>query len=293
MFWNRGEKGISFTDKILEKALGDSSREPVKKIQVNKRRIEEELHEESAINHEALEEKLESANTDTQEETMHVPVVAEDAPVVVMETVLEEVEESHTAQSPDPILETAEEIEEEEAFNLLPPLKPKHIPVQVVDVPTVIPMATEDGVAHVSVPEEISFTNLHEEVNAVESETEETKYASVRDEEITPLSKEEESSGVEMSLPPAQEVELSPLERMPVHRDQYFRLESGETLKSIKDLIHSLETMNQLTWNHHVHDGRNDFANWVEHVFHDKTLAHAMRDYHNAHTLRVFLRNAF
>lgn len=40
MFWNRGEKGISLTDKILEKALGDTSHEPVKNLgkQTTKRR---------------------------------------------------------------------------------------------------------------------------------------------------------------------------------------------------------------------------------------------------------------
>ena len=305
MFWNRGEKSI--TDRILEKALGDSSLEPVKKIVVNKSRLKDALPEEETvaqdeaqneqINTEALLETEDEHTSESlsEEEIVHVSVRAEDSPIVEMETVLEEIEESHISHSPDPILETAEEKIEDEAFDLLPPLKPKHVPVHVVDIPTVIPMATEDGIAHVSMPQEIVSRN--EEIrDSAEAKTEmEVSNSRSATEFNSPeqTSQNEDLPQEELVVNTVREVELSPLERMPVHKDQYFHLESGETLKSIKDLIHGLETMNQLTWNHHVHGGRNDFANWVEHVFHDKSLGHAMRDYNNAHTLRVFLRNAF
>ena len=144
MFWNRGEKSI--TDRILEKALGDSSPEPVKKIVVNKSRLKDVLPDVETIVHDdvknehvnaepSLEKETEietesvpeqEPQSNPEEETVHVTVSAEDSPVIEMETVLEEVEESHVSHSPDPILETPEEKIEDDAFDLLPPLKPKH-----------------------------------------------------------------------------------------------------------------------------------------------------------------------
>ncbi|MBR9699500.1 hypothetical protein GOV09_03540 [Candidatus Woesearchaeota archaeon] len=52
-----------------------------------------------------------------------------------------------------------------------------------------------------------------------------------------------------------------------------FWLASGEELSTIKDLYHELAHMSDDTFNTHVNAGKNDFANWVDHVFEEHTLS--------------------
>jgi len=57
-----------------------------------------------------------------------------------------------------------------------------------------------------------------------------------------------------------------------------FYLQDGRKLRTVYHLIDELETMTDDVFRHHVNEFRNDFANWVEHVFDDKALAEEMRE---------------
>ncbi|MFT4261047.1 MAG: hypothetical protein ACMXX9_01290 [Candidatus Woesearchaeota archaeon] len=58
---------------------------------------------------------------------------------------------------------------------------------------------------------------------------------------------------------------------------KYFLLVSGESVKSVKELADVLEDHND-AFKHHVTGDRNDFADWVEHVFNSKKLANSLRE---------------
>jgi|GEM_PF-2067622 len=62
----------------------------------------------------------------------------------------------------------------------------------------------------------------------------------------------------------------------PVKKEQVFFLKNGVELKTIKDLITALNTMDDETFLHHVNESRNDFSNWVKYVFKDKKLSEDM-----------------
>jgi hypothetical protein len=75
--------------------------------------------------------------------------------------------------------------------------------------------------------------------------------------------------------------------------EQYtFNLSDGRKLKSVYELIDELETMSDDTFRHYVTDMENHFANWVEHVFSEKTLADEMRHIRNRiDTQRAILKH--
>lgn len=56
-----------------------------------------------------------------------------------------------------------------------------------------------------------------------------------------------------------------------------FYLQDGRRLESIYELIDELETMSEDMFRRHVDKFNNDFANWIEHVFEEKTLAEELR----------------
>jgi hypothetical protein len=49
------------------------------------------------------------------------------------------------------------------------------------------------------------------------------------------------------------------------------------TLTNLYELIDALETMSDETFRHHVNPAKNDFAQWVQDVFSEHTLAHELR----------------
>jgi hypothetical protein len=55
--------------------------------------------------------------------------------------------------------------------------------------------------------------------------------------------------------------------------EEYFVLKNGRVLKNLYELTNSLTSMDDDTFSHHVNNEKNDFANWVRHVFHDEQLA--------------------
>lgn len=56
-----------------------------------------------------------------------------------------------------------------------------------------------------------------------------------------------------------------------------FNLEDGRVLRNVKDLMKALETMSDNIFKHHVNAHRNDFSNWLDHVFGYKELARNLR----------------
>jgi hypothetical protein len=60
-----------------------------------------------------------------------------------------------------------------------------------------------------------------------------------------------------------------------------FNLQDGRKLRSIYELIDELETMTDETFRQYATDFENHFANWIEHVFSEKSLAEEIRHVHN------------
>ncbi|MFP4567442.1 MAG: hypothetical protein ACLFN8_00710 [Candidatus Woesearchaeota archaeon] len=60
--------------------------------------------------------------------------------------------------------------------------------------------------------------------------------------------------------------------------NKHFNLSNGETISSIRELKEKLKSMSDAVFYHHVNDHRNDFANWVDHVFHNNELANKLRE---------------
>jgi len=55
---------------------------------------------------------------------------------------------------------------------------------------------------------------------------------------------------------------------------------NGGTLKSGRELVSALETMDEWTFRYHVNtdNNKNDFAAWIRDVFHDNSLADKLQD---------------
>lgn len=59
--------------------------------------------------------------------------------------------------------------------------------------------------------------------------------------------------------------------------EHHFVLQDGRAVKTIYQLVDELETMSEEMFQHHVNEYKNDFANWIEHVFDEKHLADELR----------------
>ncbi|MBR9699721.1 hypothetical protein GOV09_04660 [Candidatus Woesearchaeota archaeon] len=64
------------------------------------------------------------------------------------------------------------------------------------------------------------------------------------------------------------------LKQAPQHK--VFVLADGKILKDIRGLAYAMKEIGDDVFWHHVNDARNDFANWVRHVFRDEKLAEAL-----------------
>ena len=56
-----------------------------------------------------------------------------------------------------------------------------------------------------------------------------------------------------------------------------FYLKNDESISSITQLKEKLPSMSLDVFNHHVNEYRNDFAEWIDHVFNYKALANKIR----------------
>ncbi len=61
-----------------------------------------------------------------------------------------------------------------------------------------------------------------------------------------------------------------------VHPKYHFVTLKGEKIKNLVDLYNSVKTMDDITFNHHVNDFKNDFHNWVRDIHQDNELANAL-----------------
>ncbi|MBD3209547.1 hypothetical protein GF367_03970 [Candidatus Woesearchaeota archaeon] len=56
-------------------------------------------------------------------------------------------------------------------------------------------------------------------------------------------------------------------------KDQVFVMVNGHRLKNVKELADAMEKIEDYVFNHHVTQDKNDFANWLHHVFAEIDLA--------------------
>jgi hypothetical protein len=60
--------------------------------------------------------------------------------------------------------------------------------------------------------------------------------------------------------------------------NEYFYVCDGTIIKSFDDFIKKLREMNDLIFSYHVNDRKNDFSNWIDHVFEDRGLANRIKN---------------
>ena len=60
------------------------------------------------------------------------------------------------------------------------------------------------------------------------------------------------------------------------HEKKFFS-NDGRVLSNLGELPNALENMSQDTFTHHVNHGKNDFANWADHVMGEQKLAASLR----------------
>ena len=65
---------------------------------------------------------------------------------------------------------------------------------------------------------------------------------------------------------------------MNINPEHYFVLTGGKTIKDLKELIEILKTIDKKTFEYHVTDTKNDFANWIRYVFKNRKLADTIDD---------------
>ncbi len=71
--------------------------------------------------------------------------------------------------------------------------------------------------------------------------------------------------------------------------ENYFILANGQPIKNVKELADVLEHLADDVFRHHVTDDKNDFANWVEHIFEDIDLAKEIAGTKDKHHTRIVL----
>ena len=65
---------------------------------------------------------------------------------------------------------------------------------------------------------------------------------------------------------------------MQINPEHYFVLKSGERIKSLEELITILNIISKETFEFHVNEEKNDFANWIQYVFKAPKLAESISD---------------
>ncbi|MBN2459055.1 hypothetical protein JXB28_02125 [Candidatus Woesearchaeota archaeon] len=70
-------------------------------------------------------------------------------------------------------------------------------------------------------------------------------------------------------------------DKQDIPHEKWFFFAHGRKAKNIEGLKEVMEKIDDIEFNHHVNDQRNDFANWVEHVFGEQELAARLRKTYN------------
>lgn len=68
------------------------------------------------------------------------------------------------------------------------------------------------------------------------------------------------------------------LQKKEVTPEHHFTLKNGQKLTSFRDLLEALSFIDDETYNYHVTEDRNDFAEWVEHILEEEKLAEKIRN---------------
>jgi acetate kinase len=63
-----------------------------------------------------------------------------------------------------------------------------------------------------------------------------------------------------------------------VNPEHYFVLHGGKVIKDLNELVQTLKTIDKKTFEYHVTDSKNDFANWIRYVFRNWKLAETIAD---------------
>lgn len=59
--------------------------------------------------------------------------------------------------------------------------------------------------------------------------------------------------------------------------EYHFILKDGKKLKNVFELVDSLKDMHEEVFREHVNEVRNDFANWLEDIFNERSLAEELK----------------
>ena len=65
---------------------------------------------------------------------------------------------------------------------------------------------------------------------------------------------------------------------MKINPEHYFVLFGGKTIKDLDELLQVLKTIDKKTFEYHVNDSKNDFANWIHYIFKSPKLADIITD---------------
>lgn len=65
---------------------------------------------------------------------------------------------------------------------------------------------------------------------------------------------------------------------MKINPEHYFVLHDGKTIKDLEELVQTLKNIDKKTFEYHVNDSKNDFANWIQYVFKSRRLAEDIED---------------
>lgn len=76
-----------------------------------------------------------------------------------------------------------------------------------------------------------------------------------------------------------------------IPEDKWFYFAHGRRASSIEELKSMLDSMDEAEFKQHVNNEKNDFANWVEHVFGEKKLAHDMKEVSEKDGLIIILED--
>ncbi len=87
------------------------------------------------------------------------------------------------------------------------------------------------------------------------------------------------------------QLKISHLLEQEADKKHYFKLKSGQELKSVNDLRKALTYIKDDEFNHHVSSHKNDFATWIEEALDNREFAHKIRKIKTRKELEEFLTN--
>jgi acetate kinase len=63
-----------------------------------------------------------------------------------------------------------------------------------------------------------------------------------------------------------------------INPEHYFVLDGNKIIRDLHELVHTLRNIDKKTFEYHVNDSKNDFANWIRYVFKLRKLAETIED---------------